>query len=356
MKEIGDAAYFSKYNNRSDLGNGPNDGPRYPGRGPIQITGRHNYRKLSEWAFTKGYVPSPTYFEDRPEELEKDQYAFLGAIWYWTEARPKINEFCDWDNLEDSLVAVTKAINGGTNGLDDRRNRLNKARSMDLAPIMRGGSPVPPPPPVVPPITPSQPGSGFVYLTREQEMTVFKAAEKLLAPVPSNSPVRKAGEKNIGDVLDIIRFIDGNLHPILVQFLADKGDSNELRNMKELANVDLTQYPDRAYGKRLAQEILDDVGEILAAKRESRSSTAPVIFNVPPPQAPIEQAAMEAVGVIPTIDSAPVQGPQGTADLIGSTYQTVKDLLDKEIPQKPKDAFIDLLKKNTNTGEPSEDE
>ena len=130
--------------------NNPGDGERYMGRGAIMVTGKDNYRALSQWAHGKGYVRTPTFFVDDPAKLETPQYCFLGAIWYWTIARPKINEYCDWDNLEDSLVAVTKAINGGTYGLDDRRNRINRARSMDLAPIMRGGSQ---PPPTVPPTT-----------------------------------------------------------------------------------------------------------------------------------------------------------------------------------------------------------
>ena len=131
MKEIGDAKYFSKYNNRADLGNGPSDGPRYPGRGPIQVTGRFNYRQLSLWAYQQGYVTSPAYFEDNPTELERLQFAFLGAIWYWTVARSDINALCDKGDLD----TVTRRINGGTHGLADRRDRWNRARAMDLTPL-----------------------------------------------------------------------------------------------------------------------------------------------------------------------------------------------------------------------------
>lgn len=132
MKEIGDAAYFAQYNNRADLGNGPTDGPRYPGRGPIQITGRSNYRRLSEWAFGKGYVPTPTYFEDSPEELEQYNYAFLGAVWYWTVARPDINALSD----AGDVYTVTLRINGGTNGLADRQNRYNHCKTLDLTQLL----------------------------------------------------------------------------------------------------------------------------------------------------------------------------------------------------------------------------
>jgi len=141
MKEIGDAAYFAKYNNRSDLGNGPTDGPRYPGRGPIQVTGRNNYRKLSQWAFKEGYCPTPTYFEDHPTELEKYEYAFLGAIWYWTVAQPRINEYCDRGDVEN----VSKFINAPAwvgnpnrraNGIQDRIRRWDRAKAMNLMPLI----------------------------------------------------------------------------------------------------------------------------------------------------------------------------------------------------------------------------
>jgi predicted chitinase len=134
MKEIGDAAYFAQYNNRADLGNGPTDGPRYPGRGPIQVTGRANYRKLSQWAFTNGYVPTATYFEDNPEQLEQYEYAFLGAVWYWTVARPDINSLSD----AGDVLTVTKRINGGTNGLADRQNRWDHCKTLDLTPLIEG--------------------------------------------------------------------------------------------------------------------------------------------------------------------------------------------------------------------------
>lgn len=120
MEEIADG---SAYEGRTDLGNTqPGDGRRFKGRGPIQVTGRHNYTQLSKWAHGKGLVPSPTFFVDNPAELASDRYGFLGVVWYWTVARPTINAMCD----ARDLVGVTRAINGGTNGLEDRRNRYNR--------------------------------------------------------------------------------------------------------------------------------------------------------------------------------------------------------------------------------------
>lgn len=113
MEEI---ASGSAYEWRQDLGNTQfGDGVRFKGRGPIQITGRYNYGKVSEWAHSKGYVPTPTYFVDNPAELSNPTYGFLGAVWYWTVAR-NINALAD----DNDLRGATRAINGGLTGLSER--------------------------------------------------------------------------------------------------------------------------------------------------------------------------------------------------------------------------------------------
>jgi len=120
MEELASGA---EYEGRADLGNTqPGDGVRFKGRGPIQVTGRANYTNLSEWAASLGYVISPTYFVDHPEELSSDTYGFLGAIWYWTVAR-NMNSFADAMDIN----GATRAVNGGLNGLADRTQRWNVA-------------------------------------------------------------------------------------------------------------------------------------------------------------------------------------------------------------------------------------
>lgn len=117
------------YEGRADLGNTqPGDGVRFKGRSWIQITGRSNYTRLSLWAHSKGLVPTSTYFVDHPERLAADEYAGLGAAWYWVVARPDINALADRRDLE----TVTRRINGGTNGLADRRERYNRALGMGI--------------------------------------------------------------------------------------------------------------------------------------------------------------------------------------------------------------------------------
>jgi predicted chitinase len=114
----------AEYEGREDLGNTvPGDGVRFKGRTAIQITGRHNYGMFSQWAYAQGLVDSPSYFVEHPEELSDWKWAFVGAAWYWTVERPDINSLCD----AGDVVSVTRRINGGTNGLDERIRRWHLA-------------------------------------------------------------------------------------------------------------------------------------------------------------------------------------------------------------------------------------
>jgi predicted chitinase len=134
MEEI---ASGSAYEGRTDLGNTQSgDGVRFKGRGPIQVTGRYNYTAVSKWAHSKGLVPTATFFVDNPAQLASDQYGFIGPVWYWTVARPGLNALCD----ADDVVGVTKAINGGTNGLADRNARLATCKALGAALLPSGTS------------------------------------------------------------------------------------------------------------------------------------------------------------------------------------------------------------------------
>lgn len=124
------------YEGRSDLGNvRAGDGMRFKGRGPIQVTGRHNYTNLSIWAHRNGFVPTSTYFVDNPHKLAEDQYAFLGFVWYWVAARP-MNSYADAKNI----VGATRAVNGGLNGLGDRTARWVRCLALGSALMPSSGT------------------------------------------------------------------------------------------------------------------------------------------------------------------------------------------------------------------------
>ncbi len=137
LKYYEELASGQDYEGRQDLGNVyPGDGRRYKGRGPIQVTGRHNYSRLSQWAYEHGQVPLVDFFVTAPQELATIGYGFLGAVWYWTTQRP-LNELSD----RRDLIGATRAINGGTHGLQDREQRYNRCMAMggDVLPDDDGG-------------------------------------------------------------------------------------------------------------------------------------------------------------------------------------------------------------------------
>lgn len=123
MEEI---ASGQAYEWRKDLGNiYAGDGVRFKGSGPIQLTGRGNFRAFTQWCRANGHTTID--FEAAPHLVrEVPKWGFLAASWYWTAARPQINSMADRKDLE----GVTRAINGGLNGLADRRNRYNRALAM----------------------------------------------------------------------------------------------------------------------------------------------------------------------------------------------------------------------------------
>jgi len=114
MEEI---ASGQAYEGRADLGNTQaGDGKLFKGRGPIQLTGRANYRKY-------GRVLGID-FERHPEIVALPSIGLWVACEYWKQTG--LNAIAD----RDDVTAVTRRINGGTNGLADRQARLTKIKAM----------------------------------------------------------------------------------------------------------------------------------------------------------------------------------------------------------------------------------
>lgn len=105
------------YANR--LGNGTvesGDGWRFRGRGLIQLTGRANYRACGE-AIGADLMAGP-------ELLEQPEWAAKSAAWFWFTNG--LNALADGDRFLD----ITRRINGGTNGITERRQLWGKAREV----------------------------------------------------------------------------------------------------------------------------------------------------------------------------------------------------------------------------------
>lgn len=122
VKEIwGPTAAQTRYEGRRDLGNIlPGDGKRFLGRDIIQITGRANYRALSEWMDRK-FGPDAVDFEANPDLLESEEYLGYGALWYWSTRVP--SKFVETGNIE----MITRRVNGGLNGYNDRLALYDRA-------------------------------------------------------------------------------------------------------------------------------------------------------------------------------------------------------------------------------------
>lgn len=90
----------------------PGDGWRFRGHGPIQVTGRDNYARLARDTGLNAIGD--------PDCLLRPAGGALSALWYWKlRLKPGM-----------SLEAATRAINGGVNGLADRRARYERCREV----------------------------------------------------------------------------------------------------------------------------------------------------------------------------------------------------------------------------------
>lgn len=108
------------------MGNGnesSGDGYKYRGRGIFQLTGKTNYSNFKTW-YNNKYDPDKD-FVTSPELLKNnDTVAILSALWYY---KTSVLDKIDIDSTT-TVKKVTKKVNGGTNGLSDRKEIFNKAK------------------------------------------------------------------------------------------------------------------------------------------------------------------------------------------------------------------------------------
>jgi putative chitinase len=108
-----------RYEGRRDLGNiYPGDGRKYPGRGPIQLTGRANARNFTK--AIRAVIPTAPDFEVNPELLELPGWGALAAGWFWNSHG--LNFIADRGDVK----ACSRVVNGGYNGLEDRKRYFEK--------------------------------------------------------------------------------------------------------------------------------------------------------------------------------------------------------------------------------------
>jgi len=101
------------------MGNGneaSGDGWKYRGRGALQLTGKANYKAFADYLGKQEIMETP--------DLVATTYAFESAMFFFD--KNKLWSICDQGVNEAAILALTKRINGGTNGLDHRKQLTNK--------------------------------------------------------------------------------------------------------------------------------------------------------------------------------------------------------------------------------------
>jgi putative chitinase len=119
-EKIANKVYANRMGNSSEASG---DGWKYRGRGLIQLTGKNNYLKFSKW-----YNDSKI-FVDSPDLLLQPQFAVLSAFFYW-DIKNLNSYIVDNENAYNVCKALTKKINGGYNGLEERFRLYKKIREL----------------------------------------------------------------------------------------------------------------------------------------------------------------------------------------------------------------------------------
>ena len=105
------------YANR--MGNGDassGDGWKYRGRGALQLTGKDNYQAFANYIGRPDVMSNP--------DLVSGELCFESALWFFD--KNKLWSICDRGVNDAAILALTKRINGGTHGLDDRKLKTKK--------------------------------------------------------------------------------------------------------------------------------------------------------------------------------------------------------------------------------------
>jgi putative chitinase len=120
FKWVVEFASGKAYEGRKDLGNTEaGDGVRFKGRGYIQCTGRVNYLSFSKF-IGEDCITNP--------DLVSTKYPMASAAWFFD--KNNLWKICDQGSTDEVVKKVTKKVNGGYNGLDDRQKKFDKFWSL----------------------------------------------------------------------------------------------------------------------------------------------------------------------------------------------------------------------------------
>ena len=112
-EKIANLVYASRMGNGDEASG---DGWKFRGRGALQLTGKDNYKAFSDYMKKLEIMDNP--------DLVATQYSFESAIFFFD--KNKLWDICDKGVSKDTILSLTKRINGGTHGLEDREEKTNK--------------------------------------------------------------------------------------------------------------------------------------------------------------------------------------------------------------------------------------
>ncbi len=166
-----------------ELGNvNPGDGYRYCGGGILQTTGRGNYRRMGQKCGVD--------FEAHPELVLSAEHALKPALAEWSEGN--LNAAAD----RDDIVAITRRINGGLNGLDDRRAWLAKLRPLIKSVELLDSADIPPTP-GSPDLAPLDVPEGLALPGRTSRPIVSDLASRVIAAMERKGHTVDRGQGEI---------------------------------------------------------------------------------------------------------------------------------------------------------------
>ena len=112
-QRIANRAYANRMANGDEASG---DGWKYRGRGALQLTGKANYSEFAKYVNRPDVMTNP--------DLVATELAFESALWFFD--KNKLWSICDQGINDAAILALTKRINGGTHGLDDRKAKTKK--------------------------------------------------------------------------------------------------------------------------------------------------------------------------------------------------------------------------------------
>ena len=211
------------------------------------------------------------------------------------------------------------------------------------------------PPPTKPPTT----DGGFLMALSDAEQREMLDLLRQQAGYRrvSRSPLRRVGERETETVTGFAWNTDGSVHVLLVKMLAELGDPDALRLLREVADLDPTRHPDRTHDRLLAQAILNSLNGVATPGSTPPTGVTPGMVVDPPVSVPVPPPA--AVVYVPPAPEPYTPPPRAELEPsvgrdIGDAYNALRQLaLADALPieeQAPLAALIQVLQvKNGST-------